>query len=62
MTPDEVAWATVLETAPWLLGTTEPGETIPPDELYERLEPFKRRIAEGSPREATQGLRACHLG
>jgi hypothetical protein len=43
---DEVAWATAVEAAPWLLGTTEPDEKIPPDELYERLEPFKRRVAE----------------
>ena len=43
---DEVAWATAVEAAPWLLGTNEPGEQIPPDELYEKLEPFKRRVAE----------------
>jgi hypothetical protein len=43
---DEVAWGTAVEAAPWLLGTTEPGEEIPPDELYEKLEPFKRRVAE----------------
>jgi hypothetical protein len=42
---DEVAWATAVEAAPWLLGS-EPGEQIPPDELYEKLEPFKRRVAE----------------
>jgi hypothetical protein len=43
---DEVAWATAVEAAPWLLGTTEPGKEIPPDELYDKLEPFKRRVAE----------------
>ena len=43
---DEVAWGTAVEAAPWLLGTTEPSEEIPPDELYEKLEPFKRRVAE----------------
>jgi hypothetical protein len=43
---DEVAWGTAVEAAPWLLGTTEPGEEIPPDELYDKLEPFKRRVAE----------------
>jgi hypothetical protein len=43
---DEVAWNTAVEAAPWLLGTNEPGEEIPPDELYEKLEPFKRRVAE----------------
>jgi hypothetical protein len=43
---DEVAWSTAVEAAPWLLGSTQPGEEIPPDELYEKLEPFKRRVAE----------------
>jgi hypothetical protein len=43
---DEVAWNTAVEAAPWLLGSTEPGEEIPPDELYEKLEPFKRRVAD----------------
>jgi hypothetical protein len=43
---DEVAWNTAVEAAPWLVGSTEPKEEIPPDELYEKLEPFKRRVAE----------------
>ena len=43
---DEVAWGTAVEAAPWLLGTPEPDEEISPDELYEKLEPFKRRVAE----------------
>ena len=43
---DEVAWGTAVEAAPWLLGTSEPDEEIPPEELYEKLEPFKRRVAE----------------
>src|SRR3954451_21350127 len=44
--PDEVAWNTGVEAAPWLLGSAEPKEAIEPDELYERLEPFKRRVSE----------------
>jgi len=44
--PDEVAWSTAVEAAPWLLGTTEPEQETPPDELYEKLEPFKRRVAD----------------
>jgi hypothetical protein len=44
--PDEVAWNTAVEAAPWLLGTSEPQEELAPDELYERLEPFKRRVSE----------------
>ena len=44
--PDEVAWNTAVETAPWMLGSREPEEEIPPEELYEKLEPFKRLVAE----------------
>src|SRR3954469_16257034 len=44
--PDEVAWNTAVEAAPWLLGTSEPDKAIEPDELYEKLEPFKRRVAD----------------
>ena len=43
---DEVAWTTAVDAAPWLLGTTEPDKEIPADELYDKLEPFKRRVAE----------------
>jgi hypothetical protein len=44
--PDEVAWNTAVEAAPWLLGSKEPDQELEPDELYEKLEPFKRRVAE----------------
>jgi hypothetical protein len=44
--PDEVAWNTAVEAAPWLLGSSEPEEALEPDELYEKLEPFKQRVAE----------------
>jgi len=44
--PDEVAWSTAIEAAPWLLGSSEPEEALEPDELYEKLEPFKQRVAE----------------
>jgi len=44
--PDEVAWNTAVEAAPWMLGTREPDQEIPPEELYEKLEPFKRLVAE----------------
>jgi hypothetical protein len=44
--PDEVAWNTAVEAAPWMLGSREPEEEIPPEELYEKLEPFKRLVAE----------------
>jgi hypothetical protein len=44
--PDEVAWNTAVEAAPWMLGSNEPEREIPPDELYEKLEPFKKLVAE----------------
>jgi hypothetical protein len=44
--PDEVAWNTAVEAAPWLVGTAEPEEPVDPDELYEKLEPFKQRVSE----------------
>ena len=44
--PDEVAWNTAVEAAPWMLGTREPEDEIPPEELFEKLEPFKRLVAD----------------
>ena len=44
--PDEVAWNTAVEAAPWLIGTSEPEEPLEPDELYDKLEPFKQRGSE----------------
>jgi hypothetical protein len=44
--PDEAAWRTAVEAAPWLVGESEPQEEVPPDELYEKLRPFKERVAE----------------
>jgi len=50
---EEVAWKTAVDAAPWLLGG-EPEEAVPADELYERLQPFKERVADdirGQPQE-----------
>jgi hypothetical protein len=50
---DEVAWKTAVDAAPWLLGG-EPEEAVPPEELFERLQPFKERVADdirGEPAE-----------
>ena len=44
--PDEAAWRTAVEAAPWVLGTNEPDREVPPEELYEKLEPFKRLVAD----------------
>jgi hypothetical protein len=44
--PDESAWSTAIEAAPWVLGSSEPEREVPPEELFEKLEPFKRLVAE----------------
>jgi hypothetical protein len=44
--PDETGWRTAVEAAPWLVGESEPHEEVPPDELYEKLRPFKELVAE----------------
>ena len=42
---EEVAWKTAVDAAPWLLGG-EPEQAVPPEELFERLQPFKERVAD----------------
>lgn len=42
---EEAAWRTAVDSAPWLLGG-EPEEPVPPEELFERLQPFKERVAD----------------
>jgi hypothetical protein len=44
--PDEAAWRTAVEAAPWLVGESEPHEEVPPDELFEKLRPFKELVAD----------------
>jgi hypothetical protein len=44
--PEEAAWRTAVEAAPWLVGESDPHEAIPPDELYDKLKPFKERVAD----------------
>jgi hypothetical protein len=38
---DEVGWRTAIEAAPWLAGEPVPDKEVPPDELFEKLKPFK---------------------
>jgi hypothetical protein len=38
---DEVAWRTAIDAAPWLLGGTAPNREVPPEELFDKLKPFK---------------------
>jgi hypothetical protein len=44
--PEEAAWRTAVDAAPWLVGESDPEEPIAPDELYDKLKPFKERVAE----------------
>jgi hypothetical protein len=44
--PEEAAWRTAVDAAPWLVGESEPHEEVPPDELYEKLKPFQERVAD----------------
>jgi len=43
--PEEAAWRTAVEAAPWLVGESGPHEEVPPEQLYEKLRPFKDRVA-----------------
>jgi hypothetical protein len=43
---EEAAWRTAVDAAPWLVGESEPHEAVPPDEVYDKLKPFKERVAE----------------
>jgi hypothetical protein len=42
---EEVAWKTAIDAAPWLVGKP-PADSVSADELFEKLEPFKQRVAE----------------
>lgn len=37
--PQEAAWQTAVAAAPWLVG--QPGSTVPPNKLYEKLKPLR---------------------
>jgi hypothetical protein len=42
--PQEAAWRTAVEAAPWLVG--KPGQTVEPEDLYDKLKPFEERVAQ----------------
>lgn len=44
--PEEAAWRTAVDAAPWLVGESEPHDEVPPEQLYDKLKPFKDRVAE----------------
>jgi hypothetical protein len=43
---DEVAWKTAIDAAPYLLSSDAVEHEVPPKELFEKLQPFKERVAE----------------
>ena len=43
---DEVAWKTAIDAAPYLLSGEALEQEVPPDELFERLQPFKELVAD----------------
>ncbi len=43
--PEEAAWRTAVDAAPWLVGSSAE-EKVDPDELFGKLKPFKDRVAE----------------
>jgi len=49
--PEEAAWRTAVDAAPWLVGESEPHEEVPPEELYDKLKPFKERVADDIKRD-----------
>jgi hypothetical protein len=44
--PEEAAWRTAVEAAPWLVGESGSGAKTSPEDLYEALKPFKDKVAE----------------
>jgi hypothetical protein len=43
---DEVAWKTAIDGAPYLLSEKAVEEEVPPQELFEKLQPFKELVSE----------------
>jgi hypothetical protein len=43
---DEAAWEAAVEAAPWLLGTSEPKDAVPAEDLFEKLKPFQEKVAD----------------
>src|SRR3954454_17775005 len=44
--PEEVGWQAATEAAPWLVGSDKPKQAVKPEELFERLKPFKDLVAD----------------
>jgi hypothetical protein len=44
--PEEAAWRTAVDAAPWLLGESEPQKAVPPERFFKKLKPLKDLVAE----------------
>ena len=44
--PDEAAWRTAVDAAPWLLGESEPQKAVPPERFFKKLKPLKDLVAD----------------
>ena len=44
--PEEAAWRTAVDAAPYLLSDADREEEIPPEEAFEKLKPFKDLVSE----------------
>src|SRR3954447_9442119 len=44
--PEEAGWNAAIEAAAWLLGSDKPKTPVGPEELFDRLKPFKDRVAD----------------
>ena len=44
--PEEAGWRTAVDAAPWLVGDSDQADEVPPDQMFEKLKPFKDRVAE----------------
>jgi hypothetical protein len=52
---DEVAWKTAIDAAPYLLDREAVEEEVPPEELFDKLQPFKELVAEDLREEDDDG-------
>ena len=43
---DEVGWKTAIDAAPYLLSRDAVEEEVPPEKLFEKLQPFKELVAD----------------
>ena len=43
---EEVAWKTAIDAAPYLLSSDAVEREVPPEELFEKLQPFKEMVAD----------------